>query len=109
MLDLADDETLESVDVTPGADPDAESGTPMQRRLRGFLKRARAGGQRRQQAEDGDHPGEGLLADGFAPIVFCRFIDTAEYVAEHLGRSLGGGRPWRASPGRCRLRSGSSV
>src|SRR6266571_873587 len=30
-----------------------------------------------------------LLLDGFNPIVFCRFIDTAEYVAEHLARVLG--------------------
>ncbi|MGH9149650.1 MAG: helicase-related protein, partial [Acidimicrobiales bacterium] len=27
---------------------------------------------------------KGLLADGYDPIVFCRFIDTADYVAEHL-------------------------
>ena len=31
---------------------------------------------------------KGLLADGYDPIVFCRFIDTAEYVAEHLTKSL---------------------
>jgi superfamily II DNA or RNA helicase len=30
-----------------------------------------------------------LLADGFSPIVFCRFIPTADYVAEHLRASLG--------------------
>ncbi len=30
-----------------------------------------------------------LLEDGFNPIVFCRFIDTAEYVAEHLTRTHG--------------------
>ena len=33
-----------------------------------------------------------LLADGYAPIVFCRFIHTAEYVAEHLKASLGTAR-----------------
>jgi len=27
---------------------------------------------------------KGLLADGYDPIVFCRFIDTADYVADHL-------------------------
>lgn len=92
VLDLADDETLESVDVTPGADPDAESGTPMQRRLRGFLKRARAlEGKDDNKLKMATTQVKGLLADGFAPIVFCRFIDTAEYVAEHLGRSLGRG------------------
>jgi hypothetical protein len=30
-----------------------------------------------------------LLADGFNPIVFCRFIDTADYLAEHLSSSVG--------------------
>jgi hypothetical protein len=30
-----------------------------------------------------------LLLDGFNPVVFCRFIDTAEYVAEHLTQRLG--------------------
>ena len=31
-----------------------------------------------------------MLADGHSPIFFCRFIGTAEYVAEHLGRALRG-------------------
>ena len=31
----------------------------------------------------------GLLLDGFDPIVFCRFIPTAEYVAEYLRTALG--------------------
>ena len=31
------------------------------------------------------------MLDGFNPIVFCRFIDTAEYVAEHLSKALGNG------------------
>jgi superfamily II DNA or RNA helicase len=30
-----------------------------------------------------------LLADGYHPIVFCRYIPTAEYVAEHLTGKLG--------------------
>jgi hypothetical protein len=29
-----------------------------------------------------------LLKDGFDPIVFCRFIDTGEYVAEHLEKVM---------------------
>ena len=29
-----------------------------------------------------------LLADGFHPVVFCRFVDTAEYVARHLRAAL---------------------
>ena len=31
-----------------------------------------------------------VLADGYRPIVFCRFIDTAEYVAEALRSALKG-------------------
>ncbi|HWO72246.1 MAG TPA: helicase-related protein [Dehalococcoidia bacterium] len=31
---------------------------------------------------------ERLLQDGFSPIVYCRFIATADYVAEELQRSL---------------------
>jgi hypothetical protein len=30
-----------------------------------------------------------MLSDAYQPIVFCRFIDTAEYVAEHLVKALG--------------------
>ncbi|MFI6458611.1 helicase-related protein [Streptosporangium amethystogenes] len=32
---------------------------------------------------------KGLLAEGYHPIVFCRYIPTAEYVAEHLDGKLG--------------------
>ncbi|HQD69148.1 MAG TPA: DEAD/DEAH box helicase, partial [Ornithinibacter sp.] len=92
VLDLADDETLESVDVAPGADTSAASGTPQQRKLRSFLQRARAlegAGDRKLDALTAQV--KGLLADAYAPIVFCRFIDTAEYVAEHLTQKLGKG------------------
>ena len=92
VLDLADDETLESVDVAPGADTAAASGTPQQRKLRGFLQRAKAlegAGDRKLDAITNQV--KGLLADSYAPIVFCRFIDTAEYVAEHLAQKLGKG------------------
>jgi superfamily II DNA or RNA helicase len=30
-----------------------------------------------------------LIAEGFSPIVFCRYIPTANYVAEHLAAALG--------------------
>lgn len=30
----------------------------------------------------------GLLTDGYHPIVFCRYIPTADYLAEHLGTAL---------------------
>ncbi len=31
---------------------------------------------------------QGLLADGFRPVIFCRFIQTAHYVGEHLSAAL---------------------
>jgi len=34
---------------------------------------------------------EALLADGFHPVVFCRFVDTSEYVARHLRTALAKG------------------
>ena len=34
----------------------------------------------------------GLLADGFRPVVFCRYIATAHYVAQHLKAALPEGK-----------------
>ncbi|MGH9115070.1 MAG: helicase-related protein, partial [Acidimicrobiales bacterium] len=100
VLDRSDDETLESLDTTPGADLSVDdAGTTAQP----------ASGERRRLLElardaetlagpVGDHKlaaligqVKGLLAGGDAPIVFCRFIDTADYVAEHLQAGLGAG------------------
>ena len=91
VLDLPDEETVESADATPGADGDAAEGeTPHRRRLHRFAARAS------QLEGHGDAKlkllGETvteLLLEGYNPIVFCRFIDTAEYVAEHLAQRLG--------------------
>jgi superfamily II DNA or RNA helicase len=93
VLDLPDEETSESADATPGADGDLDDGdTPHRRRLRRLAARTRA----LEGAADAKlallaTTVTGLLLDGFNPIVFCRFIDTAEYVAEYLTRQLGTG------------------
>jgi superfamily II DNA or RNA helicase len=91
VLDLVDDETLESADVTPGAEASRDSETAQHRRLRGFLTRVQ-----RLEGPDQDrklvavtNQVRELVKDGYAPIVFCRFIDTAEYVADHLRTVLG--------------------
>ena len=96
VLDSADEDALEGIDATPGAlterhdqPTDGESGE--RRRLLAFARRASglAGlAQDRKLATVTVHV-EQLLADGYAPIVFCRFIDTAHYVAEHLTAALG--------------------
>ncbi|MEU1603382.1 helicase-related protein [Micromonospora matsumotoense] len=89
VLDLPDDETQESVDLVPGADID-DAGGPERRRLLAFARRAEA------LAAKGDakldllvKEVKALLGDGFNPVVFCRYIDTAEYVAERLTAALG--------------------
>ncbi|MFZ5767234.1 MAG: helicase-related protein [Bacillota bacterium] len=65
------------------------------RKLRGFLRRALA------LRESGDDPKlskccevvGGLLREGFSPIVYCRFVATARYVAEGLKSALGAAHP----------------
>jgi superfamily II DNA or RNA helicase len=85
VLDLPDLDTLESADSTPGAD----SGSPLARRLAGFRKVAEALEGKDTKAAELVKVVKKLLADDYNPIVFCRFIDTAEYVAEVLTAKLG--------------------
>jgi superfamily II DNA or RNA helicase len=91
VMDLPDEETVESADATPGADADSDAGdTPHRRRLRRFAARARQlEGKADKKLQLAEQAVKELLADGYNPVVFCRFIDTAEYVAEHLTRTLG--------------------
>ena len=91
VLDLPDEETVESADATPGADGDAAEGeTPHRRRLRRFAARAsQLEGQGDTKLKLLGETVTELLLEGYNPIVFCRFIDTAEYVAEHLAQRLG--------------------
>ena len=102
VMDRPDEETLESADATPGADtqpedPDTPEGTAPanrdtgeSRRLRRFAARAEAlEGAQDAKLDMITKVVKGLLSDHLNPIVFCRFIDTAEYVAEHLERRLG--------------------
>jgi superfamily II DNA or RNA helicase len=92
VLDLGDDET-ELIDVVAGSDPDVggDDTARARRRLRDLAREADA-------LSDGDADLKlaraakllaKLIADGFSPIVFCRFIPTAEYVASELRRRLG--------------------
>jgi hypothetical protein len=94
VLDLAADEALESADVTPGAETDAVEAVPGSSQRRRLLAFARDAERLEGPASDRKlgllvKEVKQLLADGFDPIVFCRFIDTAEYVAEHLDAALG--------------------
>ena len=88
VLDQADDEATEAADATPGSDA-SERSSSEQRLLRDFRTRA----EQLEGKSDAKYAMllktvEQLLADGFQPIVFCRFIDTAEYVGERLAVDL---------------------
>ena len=90
VLDHADDEALESTDATPGADAEQDgSASPTRKRLLAFAREAeRLEGKADAKLAAITTVVKQLLTDGYQPIVFCRFIDTAEYVAEHLGAAL---------------------
>jgi superfamily II DNA or RNA helicase len=87
VLDAADDEALEAIDAIPGADDDPEAGqSPQRRKLLAMAREAEAllGPKHDAKLALLVKQVKALLKDGFQPIVFCRFIDTAEYVATHL-------------------------
>jgi superfamily II DNA or RNA helicase len=92
VLDHAGDETAEAVDVSPGGDyaeQEADSDR-VRRRLRDLAREADA-----LSGADGDCKlaaatklVKALLKDGHNPILFCRFIPTAEYLAAALRDTL---------------------
>jgi superfamily II DNA or RNA helicase len=84
--DAADNDVMEGLDATPGAET-GEAG----QRLAELAERAAA-------LEGPEHDLKlaalvkhlkALLREGYNPIVFCRYIPTADYVAEHLEGKLG--------------------
>ncbi|WP_214407392.1 DEAD/DEAH box helicase [Pseudonocardia lacus] len=84
--DAADADRLEGLDVAPGAGTESTGA-----RLAELADRAE-----QLEGPEGDRKLavlvtqlKALLKEGYHPIVFCRYIPTAEYVAEHLGGVLG--------------------
>lgn len=93
VLDLDDPE--EGADVVPGAETEAAAGA-VSRKLRDLADRAdglRGGADAKLAGLVGIV--KEMLEDGFCPIVFCRFIETAVYVggelAGRLPKKLGAG------------------
>lgn len=96
--DLRERETLDPVDVELTSDTIPEASIELgaadfedrdRRRLREFTRRAEAlkaeSDPKIAKAADLLVP---LIKKGFHPIVYCRFIPTAQYVAEELNRRL---------------------
>lgn len=91
VMDLLDNEVGEAVDVVPGSDYEDQHAddSNLRRRLQAMAREA--------EALKGAHDAkllqtvkmvEALLKDGFQPILFCRFIPTADYVAQELRARL---------------------
>ena len=78
VLDLVDDESAEGIDVLPARTPrrrDPE--LPNRRRLNALAREADALATLATTARQGVALIKQLVADGYNPIVFCRFIPTA--------------------------------
>lgn len=90
VMDPPYDESSESADATPGANDADDSADPHRRRLLAMARQAEALEQESDaKLATATEVAKRLLTDGYHPIVFCRFIDTAEYVARHLTDTLG--------------------
>src|SRR6266568_4248333 len=90
VLDLADNDTAEGMDIVPGSDIDEDAGEQnVRRRLREMAREAEAlKGAKDEKLQRAIKLVEDLLKDGLSPILFCRFIPTAEYVASALRERL---------------------
>ncbi len=91
VLDIIVDESTDGSDITPGSDPGGEEDEE-QRNRRRLLEMARSAdgllGEKDEKLKKAVALVKGLLKDGYHPIVFCRFIPTAEYVAAELRKRL---------------------
>ena len=115
IFDLSDDDSVEGADVTPGADPTPPSedeslavadesvdddGAGLEddgrRARRRLLEMARMAddlkGSKDYKLADAVELVDQLIGEGFHPIVFCRFIPTADYVSvalrDHFGERV---------------------
>jgi superfamily II DNA or RNA helicase len=92
VMDLDTVDEAESMDVAPGGDPgDGETERPERRRLLDMAREAeRLAGAEDAKLKTAEEEIRALLKEGFSPVVFCRFIPTAHYVAEELRKRLPG-------------------
>lgn len=91
ILDMMEDEAAEGMDVAPGSDIGGEEDEAISNRRR-LLEMARIAeslsGEKDEKLNKAIKLVKELIKDGYRPILFCRFIPTADYVAEVLRNSL---------------------
>lgn len=85
VFDMDAVEQAEIIDVVPGADP----GDELRRRLLDMAREAeKLAGEKDAKLSEAVRLVRELVDDSYHPIIFCRFIPTAHYVAEELRRRL---------------------
>lgn len=92
VLDLADDESIEGIDVAPGAGTDQEHDglSSPSRRLNALARSADSlRGPQDRKLHGAIKLVRDLVGQGYRPILFCRFINTAEYLGVALADALG--------------------
>ncbi len=91
ILDMMEDESAEGMDIVPGSDIGGEEQEAVSNR-RKLLDMARAAdslsGEKDNKLNKAVKLVSELIKDGYHPILFCRFIPTAEYLAEALREAL---------------------
>ena len=88
VLDQGDDDDAVTIDFSPGSDTES-SADATRRKLLEFARRADALAVSADLKLDGIlREIKALLKEDFQPVVFCRFVDTADYVARQLRASL---------------------
>ena len=91
LVDSAEED--QATDYVPAVsldDPDDPTTASEERRLSAFLRRAEAldGPEDDAKIREAVATVSGLLDEGYHPIVYCRFIQTAYYVANQLSSQL---------------------
>jgi hypothetical protein len=92
VLDMDDVDSVDASDTVPGGDSTSEESSDSELSRRQLLALARQadelrGGHDEKMVTAVKHLRK-LVNDGFRPVVFCRFIQTAEYLAEQLRERL---------------------
>jgi len=94
VFDLSDAESIEGLDIIPGSDTSELQEGQEERSKRRLQEMAREAdklfGKPDAKLQKVTKIVKELVGDGYRPILFCRFIPTAEYVADELRRALRG-------------------
>jgi superfamily II DNA or RNA helicase len=88
VLDQDDADDVAALDFSPGSETEGEVETS-RRKMLAFARRAQElAGEPDSKLQGAIKELKALLKEGFQPIVFCRFVDTADYVARYLREAL---------------------